>query len=102
MPALMFAIGADSHLVIPGLSEAKNPESIITDLGISALSLEAAHLVVMDSGFTPAACPGMTVSYSDSAVSCFALAIQPSTRPGRPTSSPTLWAAVGDSSAICV
>jgi hypothetical protein len=30
MPALMFAIGADSYLVIPGLSEAKNPESIIT------------------------------------------------------------------------
>jgi hypothetical protein len=29
MPALMFAIGVSSYLVIPGLSEAKNPESII-------------------------------------------------------------------------
>ena len=29
MPALMFAIGVSSYLVIPGLSEAKNSESII-------------------------------------------------------------------------
>jgi hypothetical protein len=29
MPALMFAIDVSSYLVIPGLSEAKNPESII-------------------------------------------------------------------------
>ena len=37
-----------------------------------------------------------------SAVSSLAFAIQPSTRPGNPTSSPTLCAAVGESSAICV
>jgi hypothetical protein len=32
MPALMFAIDVGSYLVIPGLSEAKSPESIIADL----------------------------------------------------------------------
>ena len=36
-----------------------------------------------------------------SAVSSLAFAIQPSTRPGKPTSSPTLCAAVAESSAIC-
>ena len=36
-----------------------------------------------------------------SAVSSLALAIQPSTRPGSPTSSPTLCAAFSLSSAIC-
>src|SRR5499427_2229595 len=39
--------------------------------------------------------------YTSSAVNSFALAIQLSTRPGSPTSSPTLCAAVGDNSAIC-
>ena len=29
MPALMFAIGVSSYLVIPGPSEARSPESII-------------------------------------------------------------------------
>ncbi len=102
MPALMFAIGADPYLsVMPGPSGARNPESIIADF---EYRYEPGNqkTVDMDSGFAPAACPGMTVSYSASAVSCFALAIQPSTRPGSPTSSPTLWAAVGDSSAIWV
>ena len=37
-----------------------------------------------------------------SAVSSLALVTQPWTRPGNPTSSPTLWAASGLSSAICV
>jgi len=98
MPALMFAIGVSSYSGIPGLSEAKNPESIIADL---EYRYEPGNqkTVGMDSGILSAS---RNDGYSASAVSCFALAIQPSTRPGSPTSSPTLWAAVGDSAAICV
>jgi hypothetical protein len=51
MPALMFAIGVSSYLVIPGLSEAKNPESIITGF---EYRYEPGNqkTVVMDSGPT--------------------------------------------------
>jgi hypothetical protein len=49
MPAVMFAIGVSSYLVIPGLSEAKNPESIIADF---EYRYEPGNqkTVVMDSG----------------------------------------------------
>src|SRR6185312_1774444 len=46
--------------------------------------------------------PGMTPLTCHSAVNSLALAIQLSTRPGKPTSSPTLCAAFSLSSAICV
>src|SRR5580704_13745072 len=99
MPALMFAIGVDPYRnVIPGPSGARSPESTIAGF---EYRYEPGNqkTVVMDSGTSSAS---RNDDYSASAVSCFALAIQPSTRPGSPTSSPTLWAAVGDSSAICV
>src|SRR5262249_15722091 len=58
--------------------------------------------MTMDSGPHPMRVPERHANYSASVAICsLARAIQASTRPGRPTSSPIWCAATGESSAIC-
>jgi hypothetical protein len=46
--------------VIPGRREAASPESIATAVEIVLVQGDTACFVIMDSGLTPSACPGMT------------------------------------------